>query len=210
MASKYDRMEDSPSKRLYHHTNTQFITLSERSSGHECSWGKGALPTRSTCPICLLPALETDEKATTLDVLAKVLAELSASDLYRRMLAKLSLLSWTSTAKSLGINILGVDRGTVTYHLGVPRLQTESKITTFWPDMPATVETEVIMEAVDKAMGTSVIERQRARDKERKEGIRCLEERNQALEKEVASLKLVVKELREREVAIMSVRILKH
>jgi hypothetical protein len=28
----------------------------------------------------------------------------------------------------------------------------------FWPDMPAAFQTEVIMEAVDKAMGTGVVE----------------------------------------------------
>lgn len=192
-------MEDSLSKRLYHHTNTQFVT-----PPHECSWVIGAQPTRSTCPICLLPALGTDDKATTLDAVVKILAEFSASDPYRRMLAKPSLLSWTSTAKSLGINILGADGGTVTYHLGVPRLQTESRIETFWPDLPATVETGVIMEAIDKAMGTSVIQRQRTRDKERKEEIRYLQESNQALEKEVAKLSMMIKEFKERENAVVS------
>ena len=186
--------------------NTQFITRppSKPSSSHKCSWGIGAQPTRSTYPICILPALGTDEKAATLDVLVKVLAKLSASDPHRRILSKLSLLSWTSTARSRGINILGLGKGVVTYHLGVSRLQTELGVETFWPDMPVTVETEAIMEAIDKAMGTSVIERQSTRDKERKEKIRCLEERNLALEKEVAKLRMVIKGFREREAAIVT------
>lgn len=149
--------------------------------------------TRSTCPVCLLPALGTDEKAATLDVLVKVLAELLASDAHRRMLSRLSLLSWTSAARPRGINIFVVGKCVVTYHLAVPRLQTESRVETFWVDLPVTVETEAIMEAIDKAMGTSVIERQSTRGKEEKEKIRRLEERNLVLEDEVAKLRMVIK-----------------
>ena len=179
---------------------------------HSTDQGLGAQPTRSTCPVCLLPALGTDEKAATLDVLVKVLAELSASDPHRQMLSKLSLLSWTSAARPRGINILGGGKGVVTYHLEVPRLQTELGVEIFWPGMPVTVETEAIMEAIDKAMGTSVIERQSTRDKEGKEKkIRCLEERNLALEKEVAKLRMVVKGFRERKATIVtSIRMVRH
>ena len=152
--------EDSPTKRFYYHMNAQFTTATHpnANSRHECSWGIGAQSTRSTCPVCALPALGANEKAT-LDMVLKVLAEITAPDPHRQLLAKLALISWTLTAKSRGINILGVSKGVVTYHLGVLRLVASSRIETFWPDMPTAFQTEVIMEAIDKAMGTGVVKR---------------------------------------------------
>jgi len=190
--------------------NAQFTTAPypNANSRHECSWGIGAQSTRPTCPVCALPTLAANEKAT-LDIVLKVLAEIMAPDPHRRMLAKLALASWTPTAKSRGINILGVSEGVVTYHLGVPRLQAFSRIETFWPDMPAAFQTEVIMEAVDKAMGTGVVERYKIQERKREERIHCLEERNRALEEEVAQLRTAITVLREPEVAVASVRLLR-
>jgi len=144
---------------FYFHSNVQFITPSSPNAGdsHECSWVVGSQSTRITCPTCALPLLGTEEKATIFNVLVKVLAEILAPNLHRRMLAKLALLSWTSVARARGINILGVGKGMVTYHLGVPRLQATTRIEAFWPDMPVAFEAEAIMEAIDRELWEPVL-----------------------------------------------------
>ncbi|KAK3933538.1 hypothetical protein QBC46DRAFT_401852 [Diplogelasinospora grovesii] len=138
-------------------------------------------------------------------MLSKLLAASSTNDVTQRMLIRLALLSWTSAAQPWGITILGVGNGMVTYHTGIPHLPLEQKMEEFWPNMPAEINTKAFMLAIDKVMGTRVIEGYEDQGRNDKETIRdlkkekhSLEEEKHSLEKEVAQWKQAFSNLYER------------
>ena len=91
-------------------------------------------------------------------MLSKVLAASSTDNSEQRVYIKPAVLSWTSASQSLGITILGVNNGIVTYCTGVLHLRLRTKIGAFWYNMPADIESKAFILAIDKVKGTSILE----------------------------------------------------